>query len=192
LNAIALLAENVRPAVATLAPRLRALGLQIEVMTGDASPNESQWTNAGLHLSSGMTTAEKGAAVRALEASGERVLFIGDGLNDSEAMASATASLVLHGGDSTAAAQAHGELSGALLSALPNAITLSRATRRRIHLILGISLIYNAAGLLLAATGWLHPVAAAAIMFASSLTVVALASRSYANGGARRSELLAN
>ena len=181
LVAIAQLRENVRPTVAALAPRLRALGLRAEIMTGDASPNDEQWKAAGLPVRSGMTTAEKGAAVRVLEEKNEHVLFVGDGLNDSEAMAAATASLVLHGGDATARAHAHGELTGAALNALPDAVILSRATRRQIRLILGISLAYNAAGLLLAATGWLHPVAAAIIMFASSLTVVALASRASAS-----------
>jgi heavy metal translocating P-type ATPase len=182
LVAIALLRENVRPTVATLAPRLRALGLRTRIMTGDASSSDSQWTVAGLRVTSGMTTADKGAAVRALETKNEHVLFVGDGMNDSEAMAAATASLVLHGGDATARAHAHGELTGAALSALPEAVSLSRATRRQIRLILGISLAYNAVGLLLAATGWLHPVAAAVIMFASSLTVVGLAGRSLAVG----------
>jgi Cu2+-exporting ATPase/Cu+-exporting ATPase len=177
LIALALLAENVRPAVPALAPRLCALGLKVGVMTGDASPNESQWTDAGLHVSSGMTTAAKAAAVRDMEARNEHVLFVGDGLNDTEAMATATASLAMQGGDATAHAHAHGEISGVSLSALPEAIALSRATRGQIRLILRISLIYNAVGLLLAATGWLHPVVAAVIMFASSLTVVALAGR---------------
>ena len=175
LRALALLAENVRPSVAALAPRLRALGLEVGIMTGDASPNESQWTDADLPVSSGLTTAAKAAAVRAMEARGEHALFVGDGLNDTEAMAAATASFAIQGGDTTACAHAHGEIPGASLSSLPEAIALARATRAQIRLILRISLGYNAVGLLLAATGWLHPVAAAIIMFASSLTVIALA-----------------
>jgi P-type E1-E2 ATPase len=177
LIALALLTEKLRPAVTSLVPRLRALDLELGIMTGDASPDERQWTDAGLRVSSGMAAAAKAAAVRAMEAKHEHVLFIGDGLNDAEAMVAATASLVMHGGDETARVHAHGELSGSSFSTLPAAIALSHATRRQIRLILGISLIYNTAGLLLAATGWLHPVAAAAIMFASSLTVVALATR---------------
>jgi P-type E1-E2 ATPase len=152
-------------------------------MTGDASPNEKEWADAGLAIASGMTAAAKADAVRAMEVRNERVLFIGDGLNDAEAMAVATASLALHSGDETARVHAHGEFTGASLSALPEAIALSRAARRRIRLILGISLFYNAIGLLLAASGWLHPVAAAVIMFASSMTVVALAG-SLASGSA--------
>jgi P-type Cu+ transporter len=190
LSAIALLTETIRPAVTALAPRLRALDLELDIMTGDASPNESQWAEAGLHVSSAMTTTAKAAAVRAMEARHEHVLFVGDGLNDAEAMATATASLIMHGGDATARVHAHGELSGASLSTLPEAIALSRASRRQIRLILGLSLIYNAVGLLLAATGWLNPVIAAAIMFASSLTVVALAGRLdvKGKGGGRREE----
>jgi P-type Cu+ transporter len=177
LIALALLTEKLRPAVTSLAPRLHALDLEVGIMTGDASPNERQWAETNLNISSGMTTAAKAAAVREMEVRHEHVLFVGDGLNDSEAMAAATASLVMRGGDATACAHAHGELSGGSLGALPQAIALSRSTRQQIRLILGISLIYNALGLVLAATGWLHPVAAAAIMFASSLTVVALAGR---------------
>ncbi len=81
----------------------------------------------------------------------------------------------LHSGDATARSVAHGELSGASLGVLPESISIARATRRQLRVVLGVSLAYNAVGLLLAATGWLHPIAAAAIMFASSLTVVALA-----------------
>jgi len=177
LIAIARLTETLRPTVAALAPRLRALHLHTGIMTGDASPNESQWAEAGLHVSSGMTSAAKAAAVRDIESKNEHVLFIGDGLNDTEAMAASTASLAMHDGDATARVHAHGEISDGSLGALPEAIALCRATHRRIVLILGISLTYNTVGLFLAATGWLNPVAAAIIMFASSLTVVALAGR---------------
>jgi P-type Cu+ transporter len=177
LIALALLSETVRPAMATLAPRLRTLGLQPGIMTGDASPNLQQWAGASVPIASAMTAADKASAVQAMEHRGEAVLFVGDGLNDAEAMASATASLAVTGGDTTARAQAHGELSGPALGALPEAIAASRATHSTVRLILAISLTYNIIGVLLAASGHLHPIAAAAIMFASSLTVVAVAAR---------------
>ncbi len=175
LIGLALFAEKPRPAVAALAPRLHALGLKVGIMTGDTNLRKTPWIEPGLDVQSGLSTAAKGAAVRAMEAANECVLFVGDGLNDSEAMASATASLALHSGDSTARAVAHGELSGASLGILPEAISLARGARRQLRLILGVSLAYNTLGLSLAATGWLHPVAAAGIMFASSLTVITLA-----------------
>jgi heavy metal translocating P-type ATPase len=177
LIALALLSETARPAMATLAPRLRALGLQAGIMTGDASPNVQQWADASVPISSAMTAADKASAVQAMEHRGEPILFVGDGLNDAEAMASATASLAVTGGDTTARAQAHGELSGPALGVLPEAIAASRAARSTVRLILAISLTYNILGVLLAASGHLHPIAAAAIMFASSLTVVAVAGR---------------
>ena len=175
LVALALLAEKPRPAAAALVPTLHALGLKVGIMTGDTNLHETRWIETGLDIRSGLSTAAKASAVRAMEAANELVLFVGDGLNDSEAMASATASLALHSGDATARAVAHGELSGTSLGVLPEAISLARAARRQLRVILGVSLAYNGLGLLLAAAGWLHPIAAAAVMFASSLTVVTLA-----------------
>jgi Cu+-exporting ATPase len=183
LIALAFLAETTRPALAGVLPRLRAMGLELCVMTGDTSINEQQWSESGLTVMSGMTPSEKSTAVQRMERDGANVLFVGDGLNDAEAMGAATASLAIVGGDSTARAHAHGELAGSALHAIPDAIGVSRAARATVRSILRVSLGYNTAGVLLAASGWLHPVAAAAIMFASSLSVVALAAR-----GAQRPE----
>ncbi|MEO8350469.1 MAG: heavy metal translocating P-type ATPase [Chthoniobacteraceae bacterium] len=178
LIAMALLGEKARSALAVLMPKLKGMGLQISIMTGDQKANETWWTANGLPITGGMSPAEKALRVTEMEKQGNPVLFVGDGLNDSEAMAAATSSLALSTGDSTALAHSQGEVSGASLHALPEAIAISRGTRSNVRLILGISLSYNGIGLILASSGLLHPVAAAVIMFASSLTVVALAGRS--------------
>ena len=176
LIGLAQLEETVRPAVGGLVRELRAAGFRVELMTGDASP-DADWQALGIPVHAGLSTAEKAVAIRAHEQSGERVLFLGDGLNDSEAMTTATAALALTEGDATARASAGGELSPLALAALPQALALARSTRRTLRRILAFALGYNVIGSTLAATAHLNPVVAAILMFASSATVVALSSQ---------------
>ncbi len=186
LVGLALLEETVRPAVGGLLGELRTAGFRVELMTGDASP-DLEWKALGIPVQAGLTTAEKGAAIRVREQAGERILFIGDGLNDSEAISTATAALALNEGDTTARASADGELSPLALGNLPQALALAQSTRRTIRRILTFALAYNILGITLAATALLNPIFAAILMFASSATVIKLATQgSEGNSAVRR------
>jgi P-type E1-E2 ATPase len=115
---------------------------------------------------------DKHGAIEKLQKRGNKVLFVGDGLNDIAAMAWSETSLTL-----STSVELVRDVSGFVMlhqnwRALPEAIEIARAARRTIRRNIGFSLAYNAVGITLAALGWLHPVAAALLMLASSLTVI--------------------
>jgi heavy metal translocating P-type ATPase len=164
LAGVARLREQLREAARSVVADLEAAGLPCTILTGDSSPTEH-----GLAATeSGLTPERKATRVRELSAAG-RVLFVGDGVNDAPAMAEAHASLALATGSSLARETALGEFHD--LRAIPFAIARSRATLRAIRQNLLFAAAYNGLGITLAAAGILHPVAAALLMLASSLTV---------------------
>lgn len=131
-----------------------------------------------------LTTAEKAAMLRDMRRAGRRVLFVGDGLNDSEGLATAHLGVALRSGSESAQATARATLAHDDLSVLADVIRSARDVRRRLVRLLSFSLGYNLIGMTLAATGLLHPVAAALLMFASSITVLTMVNR-----GATRDEM---
>jgi len=171
----AVLGEDPRENTKESLKSLRRSGAGIEIMTGDDSvdPIFSGLADA-THTS--LSTQEKGELIQELQNSGKSVLYVGDGLNDSEAMQKATASLSIGSGSGVASEVAHGRLDPPDLSVIHRAINFSKNVRRRLHSLLSFVLIYNAIGIALAASGWLHPVVAAFLMLASSITVLSCVS----------------
>jgi len=126
----------------------------------------------------------KAAAVQALQASGQRVVFVGDGINDAPALASADVGVAIGSGTDIAIESADVVLMSGDLRNVPNAINLSRATLRNIHQNLFWAFAYNtllipvAAGVLYPTFGLLlSPILAAAAMGVSSVFVVSNALR---------------
>ena len=176
------LAEQWRDGLDDALGELRALGIQVEVLTGDAAADPRRF--AGAVVRGGMTPAGKQAHVRALAAAGRRVAFIGDGVNDAAAMSAAQASIAMRAGADLARAAALGVFAGDDLRFLPRAIRIARAVRRSIRVNLTFAAGYNAAGVVLAASGHLHPVVAALLMVGSSAFVSVNALRGSARASA--------
>ncbi|MDR2981102.1 MAG: HAD-IC family P-type ATPase, partial [Puniceicoccales bacterium] len=126
---------------------------------------------AGVEVVSGLSPAAKEARVREWRKSGERVVFVGDGINDASAMAEADAGIAMGSGTDLTQATAHGVLVGNGLGTLPQAVRLSRQVSRSLRGNLLYALVYNVFGMALAAAGLLNPVAAALIMMVSSAWV---------------------
>jgi cation transport ATPase len=168
------LLESPRPGLAQLMDDLRASGIRLAMLTGDVAL-PSALRDLPLEVSTQLSAANKAQRASAWEHAGERVLFIGDGLNDTEAMSCATVGLAVTGGHGTALDAAEGEWLAADFTKLPAALRTAAATRRTLRRIIAFAFAYNAVGLALAASGVLHPVAAALLMLASSLTVTSLA-----------------
>lgn len=175
------LGEAWREGLAETMHGLRALGLGLEILSGDPGAEEvwgGRGVLAAVPVRAGLAPAEKAERVRALEDSGRTVLFAGDGVNDAAAMSAATCSLALRGGSGLARASAAAVCAGDDLRRLPEALAVSRRVVGSVRGNMLFASIYNAAGMAMAAAGLLHPVVAALLMVGSSVWVGARAVRS--------------
>ncbi|OJV98210.1 MAG: copper-translocating P-type ATPase [Microbacterium sp. 67-17] len=167
-------ADSVKPSSREAVTRLRTLGLEPILLTGD---HEAVARRVGDEVGireviAGVLPAEKSAQIEALQASGLVVAMVGDGVNDAAALAQADLGIAM--GTGTDAAIEASDLTlvrGDLLGAV-DAIRLSRATLRTIRGNLFWAFAYNVAAIPLAALGLLNPMIAGAAMAASSVFVV--------------------
>lgn len=167
-------------ATATVA-RLHQAGLAVHLWSGDQAGVVTA-TGAAVGITSaegGLTPADKLERVTALEAAGQRVAMVGDGINDAPAIGGASLGVALASGSDVAANAAAITITGGRLAVLADAVDLGRVTIGRIRQNLTLALAYNvlaiptAAGLALPLTGHLlNPGWAAAAMAGSSLLVV--------------------
>lgn len=148
---------------------LRELGCQLRILSGD--PSSACDRIAKVKVEGGLLPTEKISAVRAMKADGHRTVFIGDGLNDAGAMAEASIGIAMSRGASLTQATATGTLLGDNLDVLPWAVIFCRRLKRRLRGNLIFALSYNLVGIVLAASGHLHPIVAALLMLFSSLIV---------------------
>ncbi len=185
LGALAV-ADTIKPDARAAVQELRALGVEVTLLTGDHSAAARIVAGAvGIaRIEAGLDPRAKAERIAALRAEGARVAMVGDGINDAAALAGADASLAMGAGADVAKQTAGIVLVGNDLRAVPAAIRLSRAVRRNIRQNLLWAFGYNLLGLPLAAgalvplTGWqLSPMLAAAAMSVSSVAVVANALR---------------
>ncbi|NJK91219.1 MAG: cation-translocating P-type ATPase [Blastochloris sp.] len=167
--AVALLKETLRDSGRACMEVLSKLGLRVEIMSGDRPERLASLGFPGAHA--GLLPEEKAQRITAMQHEGRRVLFVGDGVNDAPAMTVATASLALASGADLTGDAAQGRLYGGDLMMIPSALALSRQVSRGIRRNLIFAGCYNVLGMTLAAAGILHPVVAALLMLASSVTV---------------------
>lgn len=163
------LSERWRAGAAEVFARLRGLGIESEILTGDPSPDRGALP--GVEWRVGLTPAQKSQRVAELRAAGRSVLFLGDGINDAAAMSAADSSIAMAGGAQLAHAAAPAVFLGEDLSFLPDAITHARAVIRSVGTNIRFAAAYNAIGMTIAAAGFLHPVVAALLMVGSSAFV---------------------
>lgn len=171
LVAAAGLREILREQARVVVERFQGEGVRVMVMTGDRAMHAQALELRGVEIHAGMSAEEKAAAVRKLQARGEKVVFVGDGINDAPALAAADAGIALSSGAELSREASSAQLFGADLSAVVEAWEMARATVRGIRINLRVASVYNLAGISLAVAGVLNPIAAAVLMMLSSFTV---------------------
>ncbi len=166
--------DTVKPEAPGAIERLRAMGLEIALVTGDRQRTADAIAHeVGIHDVEGEAFPDrKVAAVRERQAAGHGVVFVGDGLNDAPALAAATVGMAMGTGTDVAQAAADIELLGSSLTGVADALDLARRTYRVIQENLFWAFAYNVVMIPLAVFGVLNPMWAAAAMAISSVTVV--------------------
>ncbi|WP_455074067.1 heavy metal translocating P-type ATPase [Prevotella fusca] len=174
--------ETLKPNAREAMETLQKSGVEVYMMSGDKDEAARYWADkAGIkHYHSRVLPQDKENLVRQLQAEGRRVAMVGDGINDTQALALADVSIAIGKGTDVAMDVAQVTLMGDDLSAIPEAIRLSRNTVRMIWENLFWAFIYNivciplAAGLLYAfGIDWqITPSWASALMAFSSISVV--------------------
>ena len=174
--------EQLRPYAKETIAKLQSQGIDIHMISGDKEERVSHWAQeAGIrHYQSQALPQDKDDLVKRLQAEGHRVAMVGDGINDSQALATADVSIAMGRGTDVAMDVAQVTLMSQDLRRLFDAISLSRRTVCMIHQNLFWAFIYNMVCIPLAAGlpyalgyHWqITPMWASALMAMSSVSVV--------------------
>jgi P-type Cu+ transporter len=166
---------------AKVVEQLQRQDLKIYLATGDNSQ-----TAAAIAKQAGISTKnifaevrpeQKAEIVKKLQSQGERVAFVGDGINDAPALTQADLGIAVSRASDIAREAADIILLKSEIEAVPEALGLARATLRTIKQNLFWAFFYNALGVPLAALGFISPIFCAAAMGASDLIVIGNALR---------------
>jgi len=168
------IADKLRASSREAVGKLQDMGIDVVMLTGDnAATAQAIADSAGVgEFKAQVLPGDKAAAVAEFKAQGRVVGMVGDGINDAPALAAADVSFAIGAGSDVAIEAADIALMRSDLLSVVDAISLSRATLRKIRQNLFFAFIYNVLGIPLAAAGMLNPVIAGAAMALSSVSVV--------------------
>ena len=181
--------ETLKPYAREAMQALQEEGVEVYMMSGDKDEAARYWAEkAGIrHYRSKVMPQDKEDMVRRLQSEGRHVAMVGDGINDTQALAAADVSIAMGKGTDVAMDVAQVTLMGTDLRRLPDAVKLSRATVGMVRQNLFWAFIYNVVCIPLAAglpcafgLDWqISPMLASALMAFSSVSVVANSLRLY-------------
>ncbi len=179
LAAEAELVDVVRPGAQRAIASLKSRGLAVTVLSGDVPGRVGRLADA-VQADDWIAAArpdDKVAAVERWQANGQRVVFVGDGLNDAAALAVADVGIAIGGGADLSLEAADGALVDEGAEALVQVVELGHRLRRTLRRGVAWSLLYNTVAVAAAAAGLVTPLLAAVLMPLSSIVVIVAAGR---------------
>ena len=182
-NLLALFAvlDTLKPDAPKVVKQLREQGLKIFMVTGDnARTAASVAAQAGItqeNVLSEVRPGQKAEFVKKLQSNGERVAFVGDGINDAPALRQSNLGIAVSRASDIAREAADIVLLKSEIAAVPEALGLAHATLKIIKQNLFWAFFYNALGVPLAALGFISPIFCAAAMGFSDFIVIGNALR---------------
>jgi cation transport ATPase len=162
-----------------VARALRETGFRLIMLSGDrpeVAADVGAETGIGETIG-GLDPEQKAAWVRARRDEGDRVVFVGDGLNDGPALGAADVGIAMGTGAATSVLVADAVIAERTLRPVLAAVRASRACRRAVKVSQTRSIVYNVLAVSAAALGWVNPLVAAVLMPLSSGMVIWTASR---------------
>lgn len=167
------LSESLRPGGKACIEGIRALGLDILMLSGDQTARVAAIAQQlGIPYRAALSPEGKLSILTAMQSQGQRILAVGDGLNDAPLLGAADASVAVAGATALAKAQADFLITDDDLSRLPLILAYARTTRRIMRQNLVWAASYNVIGIPFAALGYVAPWIAALGMSLSSVLVV--------------------
>ena len=173
--------DAIKPGAPDVVRELERQGLSIYLVTGDnALTARSIAKQTGIppeNVFAQVRPEQKAELVRKLQHQGQRVAFVGDGINDAPALEQADLGVAVSQASDVAREAADIILLKSEIEAVPESLGLARATLRTIRQNLFWAFFYNAIGVPLAALGFMSPILCAAAMGLSDLVVIGNALR---------------
>ncbi len=148
---------------------------KVSLLSGDREPQQAQFHNIfgskdRIHF--GKSPEQKLDYIESLQQQGEKVLMIGDGLNDAGALQQSDIGITLSDDINNFTPSCDAILDASKFSRIPEFIKMAQAGQRIIHLSFVISILYNIIGLYIAVQGVMQPMIAAILMPSSTLSIV--------------------
>ncbi len=165
--------DRLRPDAKDAVDQLRAMGLSVELLSGDSAGRVERAAQAAgiTDWRASATPQLKAQRLQDLERSGAKVLMVGDGFNDAAALAMAHASLAPGGAVDVSRLASDCVFSGESLQSVPRIIAIARKARHRIRENFAFATVYNLVAIPIALLGWATPMVAAIAMSSSSAIV---------------------
>jgi Cu+-exporting ATPase len=173
--------DALKPDAANVVKQLRDKGVKVFMVTGDntrtAAGMAAQAGISGENVFAEAQPVQKADFVKKLQAKGERVAFVGDGINDAPALAQANLGIAVSRASDIARESADIVLLKSEITGVPEALALARAALQTIKQNLFWAFFYNSIGVPLASLGFVSPIFCAAAMGVSDLIVIGNAMR---------------
>lgn len=169
------IANVYRPGMKSLITRLQLKKFNLHLLSGDNAAEKNNlrnFFNPRSPLLFNVTPQEKLAYIKQLQADGEHVLMVGDGLNDAGALMQADTGIAVSDDAARFSPACDAIIDGSVLHKLKDFISYAKAGRRIVLASFILSILYNVVGISYAVQGLLAPIVAAILMPASSISIV--------------------